>query len=62
MLKVARKHDVPVVRDVPLARALFSVEMGRTIPRDLYEVVAEVLLFAAGLRQQGVGAADFERV
>lgn len=61
MLATARRHEVPVVRDVPLAHALFAVEMGRTIPREMYEVVAEVLLFASRLRQEGVGAADFER-
>jgi len=52
MLAIARKHEVPIVRDVPLAHALFAVEMGRYIPRDLYEVVAEVLLFASRLRQE----------
>jgi flagellar biosynthesis protein FlhB len=62
MLAVARKHEVPVVRDVPLAQALFGVEMGRYVPRELYEVVAEVLLFASRLRQEGVEAADWERV
>jgi flagellar biosynthesis protein FlhB len=51
MLKVARAHDVPVVRDVPLAHALFEVREGRYVPQDLYEAVAEVLLFAARLRQ-----------
>jgi type III secretion protein U len=51
MLEEARRHDVPVVRDVPLARALFSVEMGRYVPRELYEAVAEVLLFARQVRQ-----------
>jgi flagellar biosynthesis protein FlhB len=61
MLAVARRHEVPVVRDVPLAHALFSVEMGRTIPREMYEVVAEVLLFASRLRQEGVGAGEYER-
>jgi len=53
MREEARRHDVPVVRDVPLARALFSVQMGRYVPRDLYEAVAEVLLFAHQLRQEG---------
>jgi type III secretion protein U len=52
MLDEARRHDVPVVRDVPLARALFAVEMGRYVPRELYEAVAEVLLFARQLRQE----------
>jgi type III secretion protein U len=52
MLDEARRHDVPVVRDVPLARALFAVEMGRYVPKELYEAVAEVLLFARQLRQE----------
>jgi flagellar biosynthesis protein FlhB len=51
MLKVARTHDVPVVRDVPLAHALFEVREGRYVPEELFEAVAEVLLFAARLRQ-----------
>jgi flagellar biosynthesis protein FlhB len=51
MLKVAREADVAVVRDVPLAHALFEVREGRYVPRELYEAVAEVLLFAARLRQ-----------
>jgi type III secretion protein U len=59
MLEEARRHDVPVVRDVPLARALFTVEMGRYVPRELYEAVAEVLLFARQLRREG--AAEGER-
>ena len=62
MLLEARRHEVPVVRDKPLAHALFAVEMGRQIPRDLYEIVAEVLLFASRLRREGVLAADWERV
>ena len=57
MLKVARAHDVPVVRDVPLAHALYEVREGRYVPQDLYEAVAEVLLFAARLRQAQEGPA-----
>jgi len=62
MLKIARKHEVPVVRDVPLAHALFAVQMGHYVPQDVYEAVAEVLLFAARLRQEALGgqAVDFE--
>jgi flagellar biosynthesis protein FlhB len=55
MLKLAREHEVPVVRDVPLAHALFEVAEGRYVPRELYELVAEVLLFAARLRQAEAG-------
>jgi len=58
MRELARKHEVPLVRDVSLARALFTVEMGRYVPRDLYEAVAEVLLFASRLREEGERARD----
>ncbi len=38
-------HDcgVPVVRDVPLARALLELPVGDAIPEALYEAVAEIL-------------------
>jgi type III secretion protein U len=42
---VAAAHDygVPVVRDVPLARALAELQIGDAIPEALYETVAEIL-------------------
>lgn len=43
MIEAARHGDVPVVRDVPLARALHELEVGEQIPEALYEAVAEVL-------------------
>ena len=39
----ARAHGVPVVRDVPVARALADLEVGEQIPETLYEAVAEIL-------------------
>jgi flagellar biosynthesis protein FlhB len=50
MKRVAERHEVPVVRDEPLAHALSTVEPGRLVPRELYEAVAEVLLFASQVR------------
>ncbi|MEM7049973.1 MAG: EscU/YscU/HrcU family type III secretion system export apparatus switch protein [Acidobacteriota bacterium] len=47
----ARRHGTPVVRDVPLARALFETEEGDLVPRDLYAAVAEVLMFVYRLRR-----------
>ena len=41
--RIARRHDVPVLRDVTLARSLFDCEVDRAIPPDFYEPVAEVL-------------------
>ncbi len=43
MVEAARAYGVPVVRDVPVARALFELDHGAQIPEALYEAVAEVL-------------------
>jgi flagellar biosynthetic protein FlhB len=44
--RVAEEHDVPIVPDPPLARALHqSVEIGQIIPEELYAAVARVLAF-----------------
>lgn len=42
--RLAREHDVPIVENKPLARALYrGVGVGDAIPESLYEAVAEVL-------------------
>jgi len=44
--RVAEEHDVPVIANPPLARALHSsVEIGQVIPEELYAAVAQVLAF-----------------
>jgi flagellar biosynthesis protein FlhB len=43
ILDAARAYGVPVIRNVPLARALQELEVGSEIPELLYEAVAEVL-------------------
>jgi flagellar biosynthesis protein FlhB len=44
--RVAGEHDVPVISDPPLARSLHaSVEIGRQIPEELYQAVAQLLAF-----------------
>ncbi len=49
--QVAAEHDVPRVEDKPLARTLFKiVDIGDTIPVDLYKAVAEVLAYVYRLR------------
>jgi flagellar biosynthetic protein FlhB len=43
---VAEEHDVPIITNPPLARALYrDVELGRVIPEELFAAVAEVLAF-----------------
>ncbi len=50
--ELARRRQVPVVEDVPLARRLVQVEPGHEIPEELYEPVAEVLLWVQELDRQ----------
>lgn len=54
---IAREHDVPIVENKPLARALYSsVEIGGTVPAELYKAVAEVLAYVYRLKRES-GAA-----
>jgi flagellar biosynthesis protein FlhB len=51
--RIAEEHDVPVVSDPPLARALHgSVEVGQAIPEELYAAVARVLAFVYRLARR----------
>jgi flagellar biosynthesis protein FlhB len=43
IIEAARAYGVPIVRDVPVARALNELEVGDEIPEVLYEAVAEIL-------------------
>jgi len=53
----AAEARVPLVQDVPLARALYAgCEIGDEIPGELYTAVAQVLAFVMGLRARGVAA------
>ncbi len=43
--ELGRKSDVQVVEDEKLVRELSRVDIGENIPPDLYEVVAQLLVF-----------------
>jgi flagellar biosynthesis protein FlhB len=43
IVTAARAYGVPVLQDIPLARALVELEVGTAIPEALYEAVAEIL-------------------
>jgi type III secretion YscU/HrpY family protein len=55
IIALAKKHRVPIVRQIPLAHSLYEVEVGREIPDDLYAAVAEVLNWVYSLAQQENG-------
>ncbi|MFT9494993.1 flagellar biosynthesis protein FlhB [Anaerosolibacter sp.] len=49
--ELAENHEVPIIENKPLARALYStVEIGEYIPPDLYQAVAEVLAYVYKLK------------
>ena len=45
IIEKAKEADVPVHRDDKLADTLSRLEIGDAIPPELYEVVAEILVF-----------------
>ena len=45
IIEKAQEFDVPIHKDDKLADTLSRLEIGEMIPPELYEVVAEVLLF-----------------
>jgi len=48
--QVAEAHNVPVIEDPPLARALYAaVEMEQVIPQQHYEAVAKIIGFILGV-------------
>lgn len=53
----AEKHRVPMVSDVPLARAVHAAcDLDQEIPAELFTAVAQVLAFVLALRAKGAAA------
>jgi flagellar biosynthetic protein FlhB len=56
--EVAEAHDVPVVENPPLARALHgTVEVDQEIPQEHYRAVAEIIGYVMRLRRSVLGPA-----
>jgi flagellar biosynthetic protein FlhB len=50
---MAREHNIPIVEDKPLARALFqTVEVGQEVPPALYRAVAKVIGYIYRLKRK----------
>lgn len=50
--ELAKQYNVPVMRNVTLAGALYKVDIGQEVPEELYDAVAEVLNFIYALQQE----------
>ena len=50
--EIAKKHDIPIVENVPLARALYAtVDVDDEIPVEHYHAVAEIIGYVMGLKR-----------
>ena len=54
--EIAEKHDIPIVENVPLARALYAtVDIDDEIPVEHYHAVAEIIGYVMGLKRGMTG-------
>ena len=56
MIEVAKQENVPLHKDEKLANTLSKLEIGDYIPKELYGVVAEILVFVdrvEGVKKRG---------
>ncbi len=52
LIREAEKYDIPVLRNIYLARQLFTCEEFSYVPVDTYEAIAEILKWVASLKPQ----------
>ena len=51
IIEQAKENDVPVHQDEKLANTLSKLDIGEYIPPELYEVVAEILVFVDNMEK-----------
>lgn len=55
IVEIAKENNVPIVQNVPLARAMYKlVELDQPIPPDLYVAMAEVLAYVYRLKNKNI--------
>lgn len=52
ILALAKENNIPLQEDGVLIEALLKLDIGQEIPVELYQVVAEVLVYIRKLNQQ----------
>lgn len=50
ILKLAREHEVPIYENAELVKLLARMELGDSIPEELYRTIAEIIAFAWTLK------------
>ena len=57
ILENAKNADIPIYKDPALVEELTRLDLGGNIPPELYEVVAQILVFISELDKQEAGKA-----
>ena len=60
IVRLAELHGVPIEHDPVLATALSQVEVGKIIPPELYQAIAELLVFLYDLDARQVDQSESE--
>ena len=50
--EIAKQYNIPMMKNVGLANALYRVDVGQEVPEELYDAVAEVLNFVFAFKQE----------
>jgi len=49
--EIAKEHQVPIIENKPVARALYKQEVGDEVPEELFTAVAELLAYVYSLKK-----------
>ena len=52
IIALAEEHGIPITRDPDLVTILSKMDLGQAISPDLYEIVAELLVFIYRLKEK----------
>ncbi|WP_018132588.1 EscU/YscU/HrcU family type III secretion system export apparatus switch protein [Effusibacillus pohliae] len=58
IIELANEHGVPVHQDPVLVETLLAFDVGREIPPELYQAVAEILAFVQHLERKAAGKTE----
>jgi len=62
ILRIAREYEVPIYENPELVRLLAKMELGESIPEELYRTIAEIIAFAWNLKGKFPAGHDSEGV
>ncbi len=58
ILELAKEHNIPLQQDATLIETLIKLDVGKEIPPELYQVVAEVLVFIRKMNEKARDSID----